>query len=414
MKRTAMTPRRIIIAAEGSAGDVLPMIVLGDWLTRAGHDVTLCAPPDLEPLALKHNVKFVVTGASVRDFLTRSVNAVVKGGGREFFRAAREYALTAMEAHQATLPGLVRGADLVLATGVQIVAKLVAEAERVPYRFITYCPQLLYSLEHPPVTFPWQRAPRFVNAGLWRINRALQARLFEESSNAIRRRMGLPHEAFGNEPTLGDYTLLAADFGLTRVPRDVTRRVVQVGAFQTEPSALPDKVNRFLENGAPPFYLGFGSMAAHDGDVVVEAVRRVCRSLQKRAIVLGGWANLKTADDDQIMLVDSISHGALFPRVSVAVHHGGAGTTTAAARAGVPQIIAPHLLDQYYWANVLARHGVAPKPLDRKKWDVAALEGSLRLVLNDSGYRTRAVALAARIETERLSVEQIVTTVAEI
>jgi len=42
------------------------------------------------------------------------------------------------------------------------------------------------------------------------------------------------------------------------------------------------------------------------------------------------------------------------------VHHGGSGTTAAALRAGAPQVIVPHIVDQYYFAHRLESLGIAP------------------------------------------------------
>jgi sterol 3beta-glucosyltransferase len=75
-----------------------------------------------------------------------------------------------------------------------------------------------------------------------------------------------------------------------------------------------------------------------------------------------------------VLTVDAVPHQAVFPRVAMAVHHGGAGTTTAAARAGVPQVILPHILDQYYWAHRVERLGIGPRaiPVDLVTADLLA------------------------------------------
>jgi vancomycin aglycone glucosyltransferase len=52
-----------------------------------------------------------------------------------------------------------------------------------------------------------------------------------------------------------------------------------------------------------------------------------------------------------VLVIGSVSHRPLFPRVAAVVHHGGAGTTAAATRAGRPQVVVPHLFDQFLWAR---------------------------------------------------------------
>ncbi|KAF8769719.1 hypothetical protein HU200_006328 [Digitaria exilis] len=62
----------------------------------------------------------------------------------------------------------------------------------------------------------------------------------------------------------------------------------------------------------------------------------------------------------------SIPYSWLFPRCAAAIHHAGSGSTAAALRAGIPQVLCPFLLDQFYWAERLHWLGVAPEPLQRQ------------------------------------------------
>ncbi|XP_009587418.1 uncharacterized protein [Nicotiana tomentosiformis] len=62
----------------------------------------------------------------------------------------------------------------------------------------------------------------------------------------------------------------------------------------------------------------------------------------------------------------SVPYNWLFPRCAAAVHHGGSGSTAAALQAGVPQVICPFMLDQFYWAERMFWLGVAPEPLRRE------------------------------------------------
>ncbi len=89
-----------------------------------------------------------------------------------------------------------------------------------------------------------------------------------------------------------------------------------------------------------------------------------------------GWGALDGDDgpqSDQIFFLRHAPHDALFPLMSAAVHHGGAGTTAAAARAGIPSVIVPFFGDQPFWAYCLHRQGVAPRALKRKSLTADAL-----------------------------------------
>ena len=113
---------------------------------------------------------------------------------------------------------------------------------------------------------------------------------------------------------------------------------------------LPADLEAFIESGDPPIYAGFGSMPAA-GDLTRRLIG-AARAVGRRVIVSRGWADLDVVDDVRdCMVVGDVSHDVLFPQVAAIVHHGGAGTTAAAARAGVPQVITPMFGDQFYWAG---------------------------------------------------------------
>jgi vancomycin aglycone glucosyltransferase len=93
--------------------------------------------------------------------------------------------------------------------------------------------------------------------------------------------------------------------------------------------------------------------------------------------------------------VGKLCHARLFARIALAVHHGGAGTCARAARAGIPQVIVPLVLDQFPWAHRLAQRGLAPRPLYRRGLTSKALASRIRQALDDAAMRARAGDLAS-------------------
>jgi vancomycin aglycone glucosyltransferase len=86
---------------------------------------------------------------------------------------------------------------------------------------------------------------------------------------------------------------------------------------------------------------------------------QTARALGLRAIVSRGWADLSLVDNEpDCFAIGEVNQQALFKRVSAVVHHGGAGTTTTAALAGVPQVVIPQMYDQHYWAQRVDRLGI--------------------------------------------------------
>ncbi len=122
------------------------------------------------------------------------------------------------------------------------------------------------------------------------------------------------------------------------------------------------------------------------------------RTLGRRAIILQGWAKLSAIDaQDDCISIGDVNHAKLFPRVAAIVHHGGAGTTTAAARAGKPQVVVPFLYDQYYWSHGVQHLGIGASGPTAKKLTAAALVHALRECLKPEKVAT-ALAIAGRIQ----------------
>ncbi|WP_324248595.1 glycosyltransferase [Actinomarinicola tropica] len=196
---------------------------------------------------------------------------------------------------------------------------------------------------------------------------------------------------------LGDVPWLAADPVLA--PWSDPETVVHTtGAWlrQGTPSPLPPELDAFLDAGPPPVYVGFGSMAgaAEDGRAALDAAR----DLGRRAVVDRGWAGLAPAPADDLLVVDDVDHRALLPRVAVAVHHGGAGTTTAAALAGVPQVLVPQQYDQYHWARRVSELGIGTE-VSRHAASVASLTAALDAA-SDRVTVERAADVASRVRTD--------------
>jgi UDP:flavonoid glycosyltransferase YjiC (YdhE family) len=161
---------------------------------------------------------------------------------------------------------------------------------------------------------------------------------------------------------------------------------------------LPEAVEEFLAAGPPPLYLGFGSMtdpdAEHTTQLAVEATRQAgCRLILSR-----GWAGLgATPLPSHCLAIGPVSHTRLFPRMAAIVHHGGAGTTAAAARSGKPQLVVPHLADQFHFGAQVHALGVAPKPLRRMHLTADNFTARIHQLLEDQRMQERAQALGARI-----------------
>jgi UDP:flavonoid glycosyltransferase YjiC (YdhE family) len=115
-------------------------------------------------------------------------------------------------------------------------------------------------------------------------------------------------------------------------------------------------------------------MATRDPGEVVRTFVAALDRLGRRGVLAAGWADLRSRDlSASVLAIDGAPHGHLFPRLSVVVHHGGAGTTAAALRVGVPQVVVPHIADQPYWGRRVHELGAGAAPIPRKDLSVERL-----------------------------------------
>ena len=221
---------RIAIAAEGTRGDIHPMLSLGTSFRRAGHEVLICAPPDFREATEECDLEFRPVGRSVREFLEQQSHTLHEGAlvtmreGARFFR--ENIAL-----HFEALIDACAGADRMFGAGTEMAAASIAELHGIPYRFIAYVPGLCPSGEHPPFVVPKQDLPRWVNRlAWWAMARAMNGFLRGEV-NRQREQLGLARLRDIVAQVYSSAPLLASEPALGGVPADVRMPVQQIGCL---------------------------------------------------------------------------------------------------------------------------------------------------------------------------------------
>jgi sterol 3beta-glucosyltransferase len=171
--------------------------------------------------------------------------------------------------------------------------------------------------------------------------------------------------------------------------------------FLDESWQPPADLVDFLNAGAPPVYIGFGSMGSRNPE---EAGRIALEALAKsgqRGILASGWGGLKSSDvPDNVHMVTSLPHSWLFPRMTAVVHHGGAGTTAASLRAGVPSVVVPFMGDQPFWGRRVSALGVGPAPIPRRRLTSQRLADAIRECVTNPTMRQKAGELGQRIRAD--------------
>jgi sterol 3beta-glucosyltransferase len=164
--------------------------------------------------------------------------------------------------------------------------------------------------------------------------------------------------------------------------------------------ASQDLLN-FLADGEKPIYCGFGSMRLKQPEATTRLLLEAVQRTGKRAVILGGWAGIgKTDLPKNVFLLKYAPHTWLFQRMAAVIHHGGAGTTAAAMRAGVPSIIIPILADQPYWGQRVYELGIGTKPIPRGKLTVDSLTAAIQEATTNHAMRNKGAELSQKIAAE--------------
>lgn len=345
---------RVLISTIGSRGEAQPVLALAVALRALGHDAVVCAPPDFAGYGRSLGVDYrpvgpwlrgTATGPSTRPPTAEQRRRLIEGTVADQFAAVRA-AATGIDA-------VVGGGALAIAAG------SIAEAAGVPYVYAAFAPITLPSPHHaPPVFGMLGPRPGGTPTDLWEQDRQRWNTLWRAPLNTQRAALGLSPVDDVRDHLFTARPWLAADPTLAPWPGGGDLTVEQTGAWilpDTRP--LDPALTAFLDAGDPPIHLGLGSMRAPDG--LADAVIAAARARGERVVLAGGWAGLTAPEAPDVHPIGEVNQQALFPRCAAVVHHGGAGTTTAAARAGVPQVITPRMFDQFYFADRATALGIA-------------------------------------------------------
>jgi vancomycin aglycone glucosyltransferase len=385
---------RILFAPYGTRGDVQPLIPLAMALLTRGHEIRFVVPANSVAWVSALGFPCQSNGVDV-EVEVQAIASDVSAMRRHVRHMGDEIIPRLFD----SVSRAAVDADLLVSSGVPLVAPSVAESRGIPNVYALFCPAALPNRESPPPIVERQTLPGWVNRLLWRVAPRLGDLVLRTPINRGRARLGLPPTRSPMAGLMGASMLVAADPELAPLAAGAPATVLRTDPWVfRDPSVLEPRVERFLRAGPPPIYVGFGSMVASTSLGLAQLAVQAARSVGCRLIVAGGWASLDAGLGglDGVLAISESPHDRLFPRVSAAVHHGGAGTTTAAARAGIPQVVVPHILDQYYWARRVEILALGPPALPLGRFTVDALVTRMAAVHNERLFRDRARDLGSR------------------
>jgi vancomycin aglycone glucosyltransferase len=402
-----MRPIKVLLAPFGSRGDVQPQLVLGEELARRGHTVTLAAPPNFRAWSEEYGFRFIPVGEDINSFMLRNRHMTEQHpvvALPEQIKLLREH-LTRQVGDMFAAP---HDHDVVVAAGLSFAGKMVADSLGVPHVFCCYTLSAMHSAEHPPAVAPIFGLPRLGNRALWSAITGVFQLTLGNKLNELRRQRGLSADRGSWHAIHAHNVILAQDAVMGELPRDVPGTNVHVPALVLDPEKarpLSDLLERFLRGAgegsggaSPVVYLGFGSMPTIDRARIVRVACELFEQHGARVILQSSHAEDAGIDlPAGVFSTGDLDHTTLFPRVDLIVHHGGAGTTAAALRSGVPQLIVPHIVDQFFHGRRVAELGAGPPPFPKAKLSADVIAQAVR---DRFKYWAKAQALRAAVARE--------------
>jgi sterol 3beta-glucosyltransferase len=393
---------RIVVVTFGTEGDSRPMIALCHGLHAAGHDVALLAERSAESYSRALGVPFEPLAGDMAAALHSAADGLLRKGA-DASHVARVLANIAKDNTAAWMRVVLKhaeSADAIVCAGLAVYVGLSC-AEHLRIAVVGAALQPVMPTREFPSPFVRQgRFPGWVNRASHRLVLTMMWRAFRGAINAARA------EVTGQPPRRAEWSGYPIVFGISQAlvprPRDWPERFSTVGYLwpPRDPAWQPDaSLLRFLAEGDSPVYVGFGSMLGFDRYRLLAAVVEALDG--RRALVFEGWSGFGAgALADNLHRIGPTPHDWLFPQVSMVVHHGGAGTTHSAARAGVPSAVVPFAGDQFLWADRLYRAGIAPRSFSIGNLTAQRLRAQL-MQASDPAMRERARAIGAAMHDEK-------------
>jgi sterol 3beta-glucosyltransferase len=400
-------PMRILLMTYGTRGDVEPLLALAHGFVKAGHAARLAGPGAYSALAKDSGVEYIPLPGNPEGL---SAAMAQQAGGNPLrmigvmTRFVYPLAVSVYGRLRETAPGAdaIVHSFLLTHAGYEI-ARSLGVPDYSAQMFPIFAPTEAFSAPG----FPTRPLP----PALRKLTHTLAMNVFRCGGAAL---YGMTRRRHPEFPPLTGWpfdrkaeriTPLLFGFSKFVVPRPVDWPDYAhiTGYWQPdEPREehIPAEVKRFLDSGPPPVFIGFGSYTAHNAYRLAETVRNAIKKAGRRGVFYMGGTAIPENNSRDLLIVGSIPYRWLFPRTSAVVHHGGAGTTGAGLRAGIPNVVIPFTLDQPFWAKRVRALGAGPDPIPLRRLTAERLAAAIEQALNDQAMQERCRVLGRKLDGE--------------
>lgn len=400
---------RITLLTYGSRGDFQPFLALAVGLQKAGHSPRLAGPVRFAELAAQYQVPFSVLSGDPGEISVRFNDA--GGNPVRMVRSIRDYVFD-------IAPQVTKDARAALVEAEMVIHSFLfttgghsfAREMDIPDISVQTFPMFAPTQAFPNIALAWVPPGPFsylthwlTTQVFWYGGNAGQSKFVKSHPQDFPAKLSWPFKPSDDRPV----TPLVFAFSPTVIPRPkewVSPNIQIPGYFFLEEADYQpsNELVEFLQDGEPPVCISFGSMVHREAERIERVVLEALEQTGQRGVILTGWGSrLTNKPQGNVLELESAPHGWLLPRCKAVVHHGGAGTTGAGLRAGIPNIVVPFAGDQPFWGKRVAALGAGPNPIPVKKLSADSLSGAIRRVTNDHGFQKTAARIGEKIRAEQ-------------
>ncbi|KAI9149892.1 Sterol 3-beta-glucosyltransferase UGT80B1 [Paramyrothecium foliicola] len=411
----------IVIQVVGSRGDVQPFVALGTELKKHGHRVRLATHNVFDSFVRDAGLEFYPIGgdpAELMAYMVRNPGLIpsmrsLRAGDIKKKRIMvsemlRGCWLSCVNPDPHTFEPFV--ADAIIANPPSFAHVHCAQALGIPLHMMFTMPWTSTSaFPHPLVNMKFTQSnnsePITANYLSYGVVELLTWQGLGDIINEWRVSIDLEPVPFSEGPRLVENLNIPFTYcwspALVPKPGDWNSNIDVCGFFFREPPNYtpPEDLAKFLSGGAPPVYIGFGSIVIDDPKSLSSMILEAVRITGARALISRGWSKLDGPETPDVMFLGDCPHEWLFQRVSAVIHHGGAGTTACGLLNGKPTTIVPFFGDQPFWGRMVAAAGAGPEPIPQKSLSVEKLVEAIQLCLTPQTAQA-AAAIATKMQSE--------------
>ena len=403
---------RITCLTIGSRGDVQPYIALSKRLLEEGHKPKIATHAEFEPWIKGHGIAFDAVDGDPAELMRICVEngmftvSFLREASLKFRSWIDELLTSAWKACQDT--------DILIESPSAMAGIHIAEALGVPY-FRAF-------------TMPWTRTrayphafavPEHKRGGAYNymtyvmFDNFFWKAIAGQVNRWRKNELGLPSTSIDKMQPNKVPFLYNFSPCVVVPPLDYSDWIRVTGYWFLDESSswtpskeLTDFIAQARVDNKKLVYIGFGSIVVSDPAALTKTVVESVLKADVRAILSKGWSDRLGNQDatvpelplpSQILQIKSAPHDWLFKQIDAAAHHGGAGTTGASLRAGLPTVVKPFFGDQFFFGSRLEDLGVG---VCLKKLNVSVFSRALWEATHSERMIVKARVLGDQIRGE--------------